>query len=90
MIRSAITELENDLKASTSIKIEAASAFYPKTKETVDSQNLNCSIEMKSTTEAYSSNAKEWIIKILDNELQGKENFEVVRGKRLYKAFLEN
>lgn len=35
----------------------------------------------KSTTEAYSSNAKEWIIKILDNELQGKENSEVVRGK---------
>ena len=35
----------------------------------------------KSTTEAYSSNAKEWIIKILDNELQGKENSEVIRGK---------
>ena len=35
----------------------------------------------KSTTEAYSSNAKEWIIKILDNELQGKESSEVIRGK---------
>lgn len=35
----------------------------------------------KSTTEAYSSNAKDWIIKILDNELLGKENLEVLRGK---------
>lgn len=35
----------------------------------------------KSTTEAYSSNAKEWIMKILDNELLGTINEDVLRGK---------
>ena len=38
---------------STSIKIEAASAFYLKAKANIDSQKLNCSVEMKSTTEVY-------------------------------------
>lgn len=35
----------------------------------------------RSTTEAYSSNAKEWIMKILDNELLGVTNKDVIRGK---------
>lgn len=34
-----------------------------------------------STTEAYSSNAKEWILKILDHELLGETNEDVSRGK---------
>lgn len=42
----------------------------------------------KSTTEAYSTNAKEWIIKILDNELQGKKNSEVIRGKIFDKGMI--
>ena len=39
--------------AGNNVNIEAASAFYPKAKEIVDLQNLNYSVEMKSTTEVY-------------------------------------
>ncbi len=35
----------------------------------------------KSTVEAYSTNAKEWIMKILDNELLEITNEDVIRGK---------
>lgn len=34
-----------------------------------------------STTEAYSLNSKEWIMKILDSELKGIENPDINRGK---------
>lgn len=35
----------------------------------------------KTTTEAYSSNAKEWLLKLLDNELNDVKNDDVIRGQ---------
>lgn len=44
----------------------------------------------KSTTEAYSSNAKKWIMKILDNELLGITYEDVIRGKIFDKGIISN
>lgn len=38
---------------SSNVNIEAASAFYPKAKDIIDSNNLHYNVEMKSTTEVY-------------------------------------